>query len=271
MWSDRSPLLGRREGHRTDRACGRGAAVGLVPGDHRRDRPRRRRLHAMGADSGSIASAGDFHSSSSACSRDPTCTPRPSFTLDLTGVIDAPEDRALLRGPDRPAAGAPGSQGAASGSGRRVRSVGWSGTSRARRVRRGWRSGSGRPTTCTGSWSPTRGAAALGRGARPRGGRGARRPARPRARPADQRRRPRAHEPVRPGHTLRPRIPIVAVTGTNGKTTTSRMVAHIARTHGLHGLVEHGRHLHRRRAGRAGDYSVPAGPSRARAPEGSWP
>ncbi len=34
--------------------------------------------------------------------------------------------------------------------------------------------------------------------------------------------------------TLRPRVPIVAVTGTNGKTTTSRMVAHIARTHGLH-------------------------------------
>jgi cyanophycin synthetase len=34
--------------------------------------------------------------------------------------------------------------------------------------------------------------------------------------------------------TLRPRVPIVAVTGTNGKTTTSRMVAHIARTNGLH-------------------------------------
>ncbi|MGZ4495533.1 MAG: Mur ligase family protein [Nocardioides sp.] len=34
--------------------------------------------------------------------------------------------------------------------------------------------------------------------------------------------------------TIRPRIPVVAVTGTNGKTTTSRLVAHIARTHGLH-------------------------------------
>ena len=34
--------------------------------------------------------------------------------------------------------------------------------------------------------------------------------------------------------TLRPKVPVVAVTGTNGKTTTSRMVAHIARTHGLH-------------------------------------
>lgn len=34
--------------------------------------------------------------------------------------------------------------------------------------------------------------------------------------------------------TLTPSVPVVAVTGTNGKTTTSRMVAHIARTHGLH-------------------------------------
>ena len=32
--------------------------------------------------------------------------------------------------------------------------------------------------------------------------------------------------------TIRPRIPVVAVTGTNGKTTTSRMVAHIARRRG---------------------------------------
>ncbi|ANH39791.1 Cyanophycin synthetase [Nocardioides dokdonensis FR1436] len=32
-----------------------------------------------------------------------------------------------------------------------------------------------------------------------------------------------------PPHTLEPRIPVVAVTGTNGKTTTSRMVAHIGR------------------------------------------
>jgi cyanophycin synthetase len=30
-----------------------------------------------------------------------------------------------------------------------------------------------------------------------------------------------------------PRIPIIAITGTNGKTTTSRMVAHILATHGL--------------------------------------
>ncbi|NUR05476.1 MAG: Mur ligase [Nocardioidaceae bacterium] len=34
--------------------------------------------------------------------------------------------------------------------------------------------------------------------------------------------------------TLRPKVPIVAVTGTNGKTTTSRMVAHIGRTAGMH-------------------------------------
>ncbi|WP_310963553.1 Mur ligase family protein [Nocardioides terrisoli] len=32
--------------------------------------------------------------------------------------------------------------------------------------------------------------------------------------------------------TIRPRVPVVAVTGTNGKTTTSRMIAHIARTEG---------------------------------------
>ena len=32
--------------------------------------------------------------------------------------------------------------------------------------------------------------------------------------------------------TIRPRIPVVAVTGTNGKTTTSRMIAHIAREAG---------------------------------------
>ena len=46
-------------------------------------------------------------------------------------------------------------------------------------------------------------------------------------------------------------MPVVAVTGTNGKTTTSRMIAHIARTDGrLRRLVQHRRHLRRRRAGR---------------------
>jgi cyanophycin synthetase len=33
-------------------------------------------------------------------------------------------------------------------------------------------------------------------------------------------------------HTITPKVPVVAVTGTNGKTTTSRMIAHIARTAG---------------------------------------
>lgn len=35
-----------------------------------------------------------------------------------------------------------------------------------------------------------------------------------------------------PPRLVRPRIPVVAITGTNGKTTTSRLVAHIARTAG---------------------------------------
>ncbi|TCN35910.1 cyanophycin synthetase [Kribbella orskensis] len=37
-----------------------------------------------------------------------------------------------------------------------------------------------------------------------------------------------------PPSTLRPKVPVVAVTGTNGKTTTSRMIAHIGRAAGLH-------------------------------------
>ena len=64
-------------------------------------------------------------------------------------------------------------------------------------------------------------------------------------------------------HTIVPKIPVVAVTGTNGKTTTSRMIAHIARsadkvvgwsnTDGIYldgELVE------------AGDYSGPSGAGR---------
>ena len=42
-----------------------------------------------------------------------------------------------------------------------------------------------------------------------------------------------AAEPGDGPTTLTPRVPVVAVTGTNGKTTTSRMIAHIARAHGL--------------------------------------
>ncbi|MGH3498822.1 MAG: Mur ligase family protein, partial [Nocardioidaceae bacterium] len=63
--------------------------------------------------------------------------------------------------------------------------------------------------------------------------------------------------------TVVPRIPVVAVTGTNGKTTTSRMIAHIARQHGLHvgwcstdGIYVDGELVE------AGDYSGPSGAGR---------
>lgn len=63
--------------------------------------------------------------------------------------------------------------------------------------------------------------------------------------------------------TLRPRVPVVAVTGTNGKTTTSRLIAHIARTDGLHvgwsstdGIYVDGVLVE------AGDYSGPSGAGR---------
>ncbi len=68
--------------------------------------------------------------------------------------------------------------------------------------------------------------------------------------------------------TIRPRIPVVAVTGTNGKTTTSRLIAHIARTHGLHvgwsstdGIYVDGVLVE------AGDYSGPSGAGRVLAHE----
>ena len=71
---------------------------------------------------------------------------------------------------------------------------------------------------------------------------------------------------VEPGpgpSTIRPRIPIVAVTGTNGKTTTSRMVAHIGRVHGMHvgwsstdGIYVDGELVE------PGDYSGPSGAGR---------
>src|SRR4051794_26465160 len=61
-------------------------------------------------------------------------------------------------------------------------------------------------------------------------------------------------------HTITPAIPVVAVTGTNGKTTTSRMVAHIARTGGkvvgwsnTDGIYLDGELVE------AGDYSGPSG------------
>ncbi|MCF6379471.1 Mur ligase [Nocardioides KLBMP 9356] len=64
--------------------------------------------------------------------------------------------------------------------------------------------------------------------------------------------------------TITPRIPVVAVTGTNGKTTTSRMIAHVARTSGLvvgwsntDGVYRDGVLVE------AGDYSGPSGAARA--------
>jgi cyanophycin synthetase len=64
--------------------------------------------------------------------------------------------------------------------------------------------------------------------------------------------------------TITPTIPVVAVTGTNGKTTTSRMIAHVARTSGLvvgwsntDGIYRDGVLVE------AGDYSGPSGAARA--------
>jgi cyanophycin synthetase len=73
-----------------------------------------------------------------------------------------------------------------------------------------------------------------------------------------------ATEPPGPGPTtLRPRVPVVAVTGTNGKTTTSRMIAHLARTAGrfvgwsnTDGIYVDGEQVE------AGDYSGPSGAGR---------
>ncbi len=73
----------------------------------------------------------------------------------------------------------------------------------------------------------------------------------------------RGVEPGGAPTTLRPRVPVVAVTGTNGKTTTSRMVAHIGRTAGRHvgwsntdGVYVDGELV------QAGDYSGPSGAGR---------
>ena len=48
MWKDRAPLGWDETDHDADRPGRRGAAVGLLPGDHRRDRPRRRWLPRHG-------------------------------------------------------------------------------------------------------------------------------------------------------------------------------------------------------------------------------
>ena len=72
-----------------------------------------------------------------------------------------------------------------------------------------------------------------------------------------------AAEPGAAPHTITPRVPVVAVTGTNGKTTTSRMIAHIARTEGklvgwsnTDGIYIDGELVE------AGDYSGPSGAGR---------
>ena len=69
--------------------------------------------------------------------------------------------------------------------------------------------------------------------------------------------------------TLTPSVPVVAVTGTNGKTTTSRMIAHLARTSGqlvgwsnTDGIYIDGDLVE------AGDYSGPSGAGRVLAHEG---
>jgi cyanophycin synthetase len=79
----------------------------------------------------------------------------------------------------------------------------------------------------------------------------------------------RASELGPPPPTIRPTVPVVAVTGTNGKTTTSRMVAHIARAAGLHvgwsstdGIYVDGELVE------AGDYSGPSGAGRVLAHPG---
>ena len=71
-------------------------------------------------------------------------------------------------------------------------------------------------------------------------------------------------EPGERPSTIVPTIPVVAVTGTNGKTTTSRMIAHVARTSGLvvgwsntDGIYRDGVLVE------AGDYSGPSGAGRA--------
>ncbi|CAM3787160.1 Mur ligase family protein [Nocardioides zeicaulis] len=76
-------------------------------------------------------------------------------------------------------------------------------------------------------------------------------------------------EPGERPTTITPTIPVVAVTGTNGKTTTSRMIAHVARTSGLvvgwsntDGVYRDGVLVE------AGDYSGPSGAARAMSLDG---
>jgi cyanophycin synthetase len=77
-----------------------------------------------------------------------------------------------------------------------------------------------------------------------------------------------AAEPGEGPRTITPEVPVVAVTGTNGKTTTSRLIAHIGRTDGRHvgwsstdGIYVDGVLVE------AGDYSGPSGAGRVLAHE----
>ncbi|MEP6666864.1 MAG: Mur ligase family protein [Nocardioidaceae bacterium] len=76
---------------------------------------------------------------------------------------------------------------------------------------------------------------------------------------ADVRRMPPGAGPT----TIKPTVPVIAVTGTNGKTTTSRMIGHIGQQAGLHvgwsstdGIYMDGELIE------AGDYSGPSGAGR---------
>ncbi|MGZ8744676.1 MAG: Mur ligase family protein [Nocardioides sp.] len=77
-----------------------------------------------------------------------------------------------------------------------------------------------------------------------------------------------ASEPGEGPRTITPQVPVVAVTGTNGKTTTSRLIAHIARSDGrlvgwsnTDGIYIDGELVE------AGDYSGPSGAGRVLAHE----
>lgn len=76
-------------------------------------------------------------------------------------------------------------------------------------------------------------------------------------------RRVRDAEPGPRPTTIKPKIPVIAVTGTNGKTTTSRMIGHIAQAAGMHvgwsstdGIYADGVLVE------SGDYSGPSGAGR---------
>jgi cyanophycin synthetase len=78
-----------------------------------------------------------------------------------------------------------------------------------------------------------------------------------------------ALEPGPPPSVPRPRVPVVAITGTNGKTTTVRLLAHLFRTSGLRtaytstdGVYLDGRLVEE------GDYSGPSGAAKALAQPG---